>query len=92
MTQPSDGSKSSAGRSVNPAPLGDPDGSSDRASSNRTSGDDRTSGGDPNRGGDRDSGGDPVCWLDKVCPGCGLLTGDRPSATCPRCGEDLAAG
>jgi hypothetical protein len=63
MTQPSDGIKSSAGRSVNPAPLGDPDG-----------------------------GGDPVCWLDKVCPGCGLLTGDRPSATCPRCGEDLAAG
>jgi rubrerythrin len=39
---------------------------------------------------DQDMGGDPVCWLDKVCPSCGLFTGDRPSATCPRCGEDLA--
>jgi rubrerythrin len=41
---------------------------------------------------DQDSGGDPVCWLDKVCPSCGLFTGDRPAATCPRCGEDLSPG
>jgi len=38
---------------------------------------------------DQDRGGDPVCWLDKVCPSCGLFTGHRPSATCPRCGEEL---
>jgi len=40
---------------------------------------------------DQDIGGDPVCWLDKVCPSCGLFTGERPSATCPRCGADLSA-
>jgi hypothetical protein len=35
-----------------------------------------------------DSAGDPVCWLDKVCPTCGRLTGDdEPS--CPRCGDAM---
>lgn len=35
-----------------------------------------------------DTAGDPVCWLDKVCPTCGLLTGtDEP--TCPRCGDAM---
>lgn len=35
-----------------------------------------------------DTAGDPVCWLDKVCPACGLLTGsDDP--TCPRCGDTM---
>ena len=33
--------------------------------------------------------GDPVCWLNKVCPGCGLFIGDAPPTTCPRCGETL---
>ena len=34
----------------------------------------------------RDEGGDPVCWLEKVCPTCGLFIGDTPPTTCPRCG------
>ena len=38
---------------------------------------------------DLDEGGDPVCWLDKVCPTCGLFTGDHRSTTCPRCGDGL---
>lgn len=33
-----------------------------------------------------DTAGDPVCWLDKVCPTCGLLTGTDDPA-CPRCGD-----
>ena len=33
-----------------------------------------------------DTAGDPVCWLDKVCPTCGLLTG-TDDAACPRCGD-----
>jgi hypothetical protein len=35
-----------------------------------------------------DTAGDPVCWLDKVCPTCGLLTG-TDDTTCPRCGDAL---
>lgn len=35
-----------------------------------------------------DTGGDPVCWLDKVCPTCGLLTATE-SPTCPRCGDAM---
>jgi ribosomal protein S27AE len=30
--------------------------------------------------------GDPVCWLDKVCPTCGLLSGSD-DLTCQRCGH-----
>ena len=37
----------------------------------------------------REDVGDPVCWLNKVCPGCGLFIGDVPPTTCPRCGEAL---
>ncbi|NLV77936.1 MAG: hypothetical protein GXY65_01070 [Rhodococcus sp.] len=33
-----------------------------------------------------DLGGDPVCWLDRVCPDCGLFLDDL-SAPCPRCGH-----
>jgi ribosomal protein S27AE len=32
-------------------------------------------------------GGDPVCWLNRVCPGCGALRDDEPPAPCPRCGS-----
>ncbi|WP_179220276.1 hypothetical protein [Rhodococcus sp. NCIMB 12038] len=35
---------------------------------------------------DDDLGGDPVCWLDRVCPDCGLFLTDRTASTCPRCG------
>ncbi len=35
-----------------------------------------------------DTAGDPVCWLDKVCPTCGLLTGTE-DPTCPRCGDTM---
>jgi rubrerythrin len=37
-------------------------------------------------------GGEPVCWLDRVCPDCGLLVEDavRPPH-CPRCGADMPA-
>ncbi|WP_166664212.1 rubredoxin-like domain-containing protein [Actinophytocola oryzae] len=36
-----------------------------------------------------DTGGDPACWLDRVCPDCGLLTeDDNPPARCPRCGAE----
>ncbi|MFD6858317.1 hypothetical protein ACFWB0_15745 [Rhodococcus sp. NPDC060086] len=34
-----------------------------------------------------DLGGDPVCWLDRVCPECGLFLDDR-DAPCPRCGHE----
>ncbi|MEE2033857.1 hypothetical protein [Rhodococcus chondri] len=33
-----------------------------------------------------DLGGDPVCWIDRVCPECGLFL-DDPGAPCPRCGH-----
>ncbi|MDT2008538.1 hypothetical protein FXW78_37675 [Rhodococcus opacus] len=36
---------------------------------------------------DDDVGGDPVCWLDRVCPDCGLFLTDHASSTCPRCGS-----
>ncbi|MBC2639010.1 MULTISPECIES: hypothetical protein [unclassified Rhodococcus (in: high G+C Gram-positive bacteria)] len=36
---------------------------------------------------DDDVGGDPVCWLDRVCPDCGLFVTDRAAGTCPRCGS-----
>ncbi|MDG3012725.1 hypothetical protein G4X40_21535 [Rhodococcus sp. D2-41] len=32
-----------------------------------------------------DLGGDPVCWLDRVCPECGLFLPERPPTVCPRC-------
>ncbi|WP_198602313.1 hypothetical protein [Rhodococcus opacus] len=35
---------------------------------------------------DDDLGGDPVCWLDRVCPDCGLFLTDHTAGTCPRCG------
>jgi ribosomal protein S27AE len=36
-------------------------------------------------------GGDPVCWLNRVCPECGLLTDEEPPLTCPRCGATIPA-
>jgi rubrerythrin len=36
-----------------------------------------------------DEGGDPVCWLNRVCPDCGLLTDEEPPLTCPRCGATI---
>ena len=38
-----------------------------------------------------DEGGDPVCWLNRVCPDCGLLTDEEPPLTCPRCGATIPA-
>ncbi|MGV9745255.1 hypothetical protein ACWDTG_10090 [Rhodococcus zopfii] len=35
---------------------------------------------------DHDTGGDPVCWLDRVCPECGLFLEDADEP-CPRCGR-----
>lgn len=32
-----------------------------------------------------DVGGDPACWLDRVCPECGLFLPERPPTVCPRC-------
>ncbi len=34
---------------------------------------------------DDDTPGDPVCWLNRVCPGCGALADTDPPTTCPRC-------
>ena len=36
-----------------------------------------------------DQGGDPVCWLNQVCPECGLFVEPPMPDTCPRCGSDL---
>ena len=47
-------------------------------------------------GGGVEQGGDPVCWLDRVCPECGLFVeawqsgGSGPGTPCPRCGADRA--
>jgi uncharacterized protein YeaO (DUF488 family) len=38
-----------------------------------------------------DRGGDPVCWLPRVCPKCGTMTGAEPPTTCPRCHTRLPA-
>jgi rubrerythrin len=35
-------------------------------------------------------GGDPVCWLDRVCPGCGRLDDGARPEVCPACGTALA--
>ncbi|WP_195910961.1 hypothetical protein [Streptomyces kaniharaensis] len=35
-----------------------------------------------------DEGGEPACWLDQVCPECGLLH-ERPGpGACERCGAE----
>jgi len=34
-------------------------------------------------------GGDPACWLQNVCPACGLLVEGRLPERCPRCGTPL---
>ena len=34
-----------------------------------------------------DEGGDPACWLNRVCPECGLFLEDRLAQACPRCGS-----
>lgn len=34
-------------------------------------------------------GGDPACWLQNVCPQCGLLVEGRLPERCPRCGAAL---
>lgn len=39
-----------------------------------------------------DIGGDPVCWLSRVCPGCGLFVEDEPPAVCGRCGARVEGG
>ncbi|MEU7816915.1 hypothetical protein, partial [Pseudonocardia sp. NPDC049154] len=39
---------------------------------------------------DDEPGGDPVCWLHELCPACGAMPTDDPSAPpdrCWRCGE-----
>ena len=36
-----------------------------------------------------DEGGDPACWLQNVCPECGLLVEGRLPEHCPRCGATL---
>jgi hypothetical protein len=33
-------------------------------------------------------GGDPACWLNRVCPDCGLLNDEHADA-CRDCGADL---
>ncbi|HWC82172.1 MAG TPA: hypothetical protein VG756_19650 [Pseudonocardiaceae bacterium] len=43
------------------------------------------------RAGEPDSGGDPVCWLNRVCPDCGLFVEQRAAVRCPRCGAELPA-
>ncbi|GGP75124.1 hypothetical protein [Saccharothrix coeruleofusca] len=37
----------------------------------------------------REQGGDPVCWLERVCPECGLFVEDEPPAVCGRCGAPI---
>lgn len=39
---------------------------------------------------DEDVGGDPACWLNRVCPECGLFVEDRTAPVCPRCRNVLA--
>jgi len=45
---------------------------------------------------DPDLGGDPVCWLDRVCPECGLFLDDQvlenAAGQCPRCGHPRDTG
>lgn len=36
-----------------------------------------------------DLGGDPACWLNRVCPECGLFVEERDAAVCPRCHAEL---
>jgi rubrerythrin len=36
-----------------------------------------------------DLGGDPACWVNRVCPECGLLVEQRNLAACPRCDTQL---
>jgi len=38
-----------------------------------------------------DLGGDPACWLNRVCPECGLFVEDRRAQVCPRCDSALPA-
>ncbi|WP_168226592.1 hypothetical protein [Tomitella fengzijianii] len=38
---------------------------------------------------DEDLGGDPACWLNRVCPECGLFIEDRSAVACPRCESAL---
>lgn len=35
-----------------------------------------------------DIGGDEACWMDRVCPECGLLVEER-GTDCPRCGHSV---
>ena len=41
---------------------------------------------DPQDQPEEPSGGDPVCWLERVCDGCGALADGPPEPVCPRCG------
>ncbi|MGH9057527.1 MAG: hypothetical protein ACRDYY_16960 [Acidimicrobiales bacterium] len=36
-----------------------------------------------------DVGGDPVCWLNRVCPGCGRLNPSPGVELCEECGAPL---
>ena len=36
-------------------------------------------------------GGDPACWLNRVCPQCGMLSDSEPPATCAECGSAIGA-
>ena len=31
--------------------------------------------------------GEPVCWIDMLCPRCGLLIEDEDASSCPHCGD-----
>nr|WP_308213860.1 hypothetical protein [Rhodococcus sp. FXJ9.536] len=39
---------------------------------------------------DEDLGGESACWLDRVCPDCGVFLTDRTAPHCPRCGTATA--
>ncbi|NAZ86961.1 hypothetical protein [Kineococcus indalonis] len=36
-------------------------------------------------------GGEAVCWLERVCPGCGALREGREDAPCAACGAPPGA-
>ena len=38
---------------------------------------------------DHELGGDPACWLNRVCPECGLFLDDPAVARCPRCDASI---
>ncbi|MFH8612644.1 cupin domain-containing protein [Streptomyces sp. NPDC018029] len=45
----------------------------------------------PETGPETAGGGEPACLLERVCPRCGRLAGERDARYCARCGTALAA-